>query len=376
VTPPATPPQLSMPSRRVLVGACGMGNGHSARMQALVGSLQDRGHRVAIVTFGDGVTALEGAFAEPAPVLVPSHFPGAWVPMTPSGIDVPGSTANGRALGPVDDAWSFGLCERAVEALGGEPDVVLSDYEPASAQIAYMLGARLVTTEQQSKFLLHRTPDAGGYTRWHEAAKLRYFFPAADERIASSFFPVDEWERDERFSGRVIEPILRPVVLDLSPEVDETSVVVYLSPYGPMGQSPEQVLAALGAVPGVRFRVFTKNRVPATPGNVEVSPFDQVAFAKSLASCAAVLSTAGHQLLSECLYLGKPVLAIPFDVYEQQFNAMVLEHFGIGMRADEVSPAAVTELLARREELAAAGQELAARRFDGTSSRLVESLGL
>ncbi|WP_433607192.1 glycosyltransferase family protein [Dactylosporangium sp. CA-139114] len=363
-------------AQRVLVGACGMGNGHSSRQLSLVNQLQQRGHRVAIITFGDGVPALEGAFAAPVPIAVPTHFPGGWVAMTGEGIDVPRAAANGRAQDPRGDAWNFALCEQVMEQLGGAPDVVFTDYEPASAQIAYMLGARLITTEQQSKFLLYRTPDAGGYTREQEAAKLRYFFPAADERIASSFFPV-EWERDERYSGRVIEPILRPDVRGLTPGVDETSVVVYLSPYGPTRQNLDKILEILSvSAPGLRFQVFTKSPVAGAPANVEVGPFDRPAFTAALASCSAVISTAGHQLLSECVYLGKPVLGVPFDVYEQHFNAMMLERFGIGAYTDEIAPEQVRDFLARRAEYAAAARALAARQFTGESTDLVASLGL
>jgi len=363
-------------TRRVLVGACGMGNGHSSRQLNLVSALQERGHRVSIVTFGDGVPALDDAFRTPVPIAVPTHHPGGWVPMTANGIDIRGSAENGRALDAKGDAWNFALCEQVVEQLGGEPDVVLTDYEPASAQIAYMLGSRLITTEQQSKFLLYRTPDAGGYTRWQEAAKLRYFFPAAERRIASSFFPLD-FPRDERFSGEVVEPILRPDVAALIPEVDESSVLVYLSPYAPLRQDLPAFLGMLAEFPAVTFTLFSKRPVGEAPPNVVVSPFDRPKFTETLRTCSAVVSTAGHQLLSECLWLRKPVLAMPFDVYEQQFNASMVERNGIGLRAtDGLSAALLREFLGRRPEFAEAADRLAARQFDGSSTNLPERIGL
>lgn len=361
--------------RRVLVGACGMGNGHASRQLNLVRRLQERGHHVAIVTFGDGVAALDDAFPSHVPIAVPTHYPGGWVAMTPTGIDIHRSAENGRTLDSRGDAWSFALCEEVIAELDGAPDVVLTDYEPASAQIAYMLGSRLITTEQQSKFLMFRTPDAGGYTRWHEAAKLRYFFPAADERIASSFFPL-EWESDERYPGEVIEPILRPDVLSMWPQVDESSVVVYLSPYAVMRQDPGAFLRVLDGFRNVTFTVFTNTPLGDAPQNVVVSQFDRPKFTEALASCSAVVSTAGHQLLSECLYLRKPVLALPFDVYEQQFNAMMLEHYDIGMRADALSPEVLRSFLSRRTEFAERADELAKRQFTGSSAGLLERLGL
>jgi uncharacterized protein (TIGR00661 family) len=346
--------------QRVVVGACGMGNGHSSRQLSLVAHLRRRGHQVVIVTFGEGVAALAGAFDTPVPVLEPTHFPGGWVPALPDGLDIAGAARAGKDLDPRGDAWNFGLCERVIEALGGVPDAVLTDYEPASAQIAYMTGARLITTEQQSKFLMYRTPGVGGFTRGQEAAKLRYFFPAADLRVASSFFPM-EWERDERFAGEVTAPILRPDVLDLVPEVDEGLVLVYLSPWAAVRGDLRRAPAMFGAHPGKRFVVFSAEDLGPVPANVETRRFDRAEFGKALASCSAVIATAGHQLLSECVYLGKPVLALPFDVYEQRFNAAMVERWGFGVSADELSPERLRTFLERRDAYAEAAAELGAR---------------
>jgi len=362
-------------ARRVLVGVCGVGNGHASQSQALVTKLLARGHRVVLITFGDGLRALRDAFPVEVPIVVPTHFPGIWVEMGPHGIDLAASAANGRALDARGDAWSFDLCEQVIEHLGGEPDIVLTDYEPASAQVAYMIGAPLVTTELHGKFLMYQTPDVGRFSRWTEAAKLRYFFPAADRRISTSFFPMD-WASDDRYPGEVLEPILRSDVTSLSPESDPDTVVVYMSPYGPMRQTPEEILEILGRFPALRFEVFHKEPVQRIPTNVSVSPFDRERFVKVLATSSGVVSTAGHSLISECLYLHKPVLGIPFDNYEQRFNAAMLEHCGIGMHTDLLASAQVEQFLGRREEFAENARQLARRRFTGDSADVPARLGL
>jgi len=369
----STPPPAS--GKRILVGVCGVGNGHASQEQSLIAKLLEHGHRVVVITFNDGLASLRKVFGDRVPMVVPTHFPGIWVEMTPYGIDIAASAANSRRIDAAGDAWSFGLCEQVVEQLGGEPDLVFSDYEPASAQIAYMLGRPLVTTELHGKFLIYRTPDAGRFTRETEAAKLRYFFPAADKRISTSFFPM-EWERDERYPGEVLEPILRPDVLRLTPETDERSVVVYMSPFGPMRQQPDEVLSVLAAFPDIRFDVFYKDPLTGAPPNARVAQFDRDNFTKALAASSAVISTAGHSLISECLYLGKPVLGIPFDNYEQRFNALMVEHCGFGMWTEALAREQVDEFLSRRAEFAEAAGQLAKRRFTGDSADYVERLGL
>jgi uncharacterized protein (TIGR00661 family) len=67
---------------------------------------------------------------------------------------------------------------------------------------------------------------------------------------------------------------------------------------------------------------------------VEAKPLSPE-FVHDLARCACVVSTAGHQLISEACFLGKPMLAIPEPgQYEQYINAFYLEKVGGGRRCD------------------------------------------
>src|SRR5262249_32980078 len=73
----------------------------------------------------------------------------------------------------------------------GKPDLVVSDYEPVSAQYAYAQGANLVTVDQQSKYLVGEFPEIlNGQGYKNEVQMLRMFFPRAEERLACSFFRV------------------------------------------------------------------------------------------------------------------------------------------------------------------------------------------
>jgi len=64
----------------------------------------------------------------------------------------------------------------------------------------------------------------------------------------------------------------------------------------------------------------------------DVYPRPEGDFADALSRCKGVIAPAGHQLLSEALYLGKPVLAFPQKgQYEQKVNARMLEKSGYGI---------------------------------------------
>ena len=55
-----------------------------------------------------------------------------------------------------------------------------------------------------------------------------------------------------------------------------------------------------------------------------------------LASSKAVMATAGFTLMSEALWLKKPMLALPMaGQFEQQLNGHCLEQMGLGKNAPE-----------------------------------------
>ena len=66
--------------------------------------------------------------------------------------------------------------------------------------------------------------------------------------------------------------------------------------------------------------------------DIRVFPDPASDFEQSLASCQAVISSAGHQMIAESLALGKPILALPQrGQWEQVLNARRLEATGRGM---------------------------------------------
>jgi len=57
-------------------------------------------------------------------------------------------------------------------------------------------------------------------------------------------------------------------------------------------------------------------------------------FLKDLSGCKAVITNGGFTLMTEALYLGKPVLSIPVRrQFEQITNALYLDRLGYGKRA-------------------------------------------
>jgi hypothetical protein len=70
------------------------------------------------------------------------------------------------------------------------------------------------------------------------------------------------------------------------------------------------------------------------PDGVVHRRFGRQIFASRLRRCAAVIGTAGSNLLAECVMLGKPVLALHApDDHEQALNGRLAARAGVGMTA-------------------------------------------
>src|SRR5699024_7821590 len=162
--------------------------------------------------------------------------------------------------------------------------------------------------------------------RWRglrDGLGYRLFMGEPDRVLVSSFYPAPP----RRPGVEVVGPILRPAVRAARPCRGDYMLVYF-------NKGEHQYTAAVDTVLrtcGERVIVYG---VPRTGryGNVEFKAPSQDGFVRDLAGCGAVMATAGNQLLSESVYLGKPILAMPEDVVEQRLNARAIEAMGVGAR--------------------------------------------
>ena len=81
-------------------------------------------------------------------------------------------------------------------------------------------------------------------------------------------------------------------------------------------------------------------------GNVILKNFNEKEFLQDLNSCKAVITNGGFMLISEALYLKKPILSIPVKKhFEQTLNAIYLERLGYGMFGKETSKEIINKFI-------------------------------
>ena len=126
---------------------------------------------------------------------------------------------------------------------------------------------------------------------------------------------------------------------------------------------PQELLNALDEL-GLPVEIFGLGaRAPS--GNLTFSPVDELGFVRSLATCRALVCTAGNQLVGEAMWLDKPVLAMPEPGNnEQRINAhfVVASGAGTSVPLDDATSADLRAFMDRIEDYRAAIDKDAPRR--------------
>ncbi|HEY7150193.1 MAG TPA: glycosyltransferase family protein [Solirubrobacterales bacterium] len=235
-----------------------------------------------------------------------------------------------------------------------EPDVVVSDFEPLTGVYARLARTPLIAVgninmldrcrhdreiigEDREDFLLARTV-------------AHSMVPGAVEYIVTTYFrpPV------ARGGTTLVPPIVRPEIVNARPERGD-HLVVYSS-------GDEALIEALRSA-RIRCLVYGMRGGPeeaVTDGNLELRPRSNEGFIEALRTARGVVAGGGFSLLSEAVYLGKPILSVPLrGQFEQTMNARYTERLGYGVSAPTPTPELVGDFIERIPEFerALAGYE-------------------
>ena len=87
-----------------------------------------------------------------------------------------------------------------------------------------------------------------------------------------------------------------------------------------------------------KFIVYTKIKSIQTVENITLKPFSNMTFKQDLMRCNSLITNAGFQLISEALFLGKPILCKPQKGQpEQEHNAKILDELQYATVAKEIN---------------------------------------
>lgn len=162
--------------KRILLGVCGISFGHINRQKPLLDFLIAGGHKVSIFTFGTGLSYFKSNYPEVEVYSVKVPY----IHADSKGIDLIKSSADPINQSPSYLSYNFEKMNEYLASIDNNLDLVISDYEPISAQLSYITSVPLITIDQQSKYLVHKFK-VGNFTYKEESSRLNYFFPSANK---------------------------------------------------------------------------------------------------------------------------------------------------------------------------------------------------
>lgn len=222
------------------------------------------------------------------------------------------------------------------------PDVVISDFESFSYLVGKALRLPVITLdnmqvinrcEHDPTLLAEHEPDFE-LTRSIVEAKL----PGCFHYLITTFF----YPQVRRERTTLIPPVLRPEILEARSEVGE-HLLVYQT--ATTNRTLPEVLKRLGLptrIYGLR-RDLTEDVVDE---NLTYRPFSEARFIDDLRTARAVVAGGGFTLMSEAVYLHKPLLSVPVQgQFEQVLNARYLQQLNYGRYAPTLTALALEHFL-------------------------------
>ncbi len=304
---------------RIAYGVMGYGRGHASRTCAVLPALMEE-HEVTVFAGGDAHEMLARSFRT---VRIPTL---------------------GYVYGR-DGHASFAatIAKNARQTtellLGGETlrqvmtefrsrgiDLVISDSEAWTHQAARRMAIPRISFDHVGviPFCEPHHPPELTWCAARDAWGYRRLMGQPDRVLISSFYPA----LPRAPTTKVVGSILRTEVRDAVPEAGAYLLAYFNRGFIQYNARIEQELLELD-MPVLIYGTGAEGE----RHNLRFRPIDALGFVKDLAGCHAVIATAGNQLIGEALYLRKPVMALPENVFEQQLNAWIVQRMGIGHRS-------------------------------------------
>lgn len=305
---------------RILYGVHGYGRGHATRTLALLPRLAQR-HQLMILAGGDAHAAM---WADYPVVRIPTL---GFSYGQRSGKRSNLQTARRNISAFLDLIFRGPVFEMVQDIITDfAPDVILSDAEAWTHQVAQNLRIPRISIDHIGIMTYCKPP-----IDWHDQLEARLdtliyrtLMGSPDRIVVSSFF-----EAPPRRPGvKLVGTLVRSEVRDLTP-VEGNHLLVYFNQG--RWQLNRRIIQTLQDA-GCPVRLYGGQQ-QGREGNITFLPLSNLPFLEDLASCRAVISTAGNQLMGEAIHLGKPVLVMPERCVEQRMNAAAVARLGIGMKA-------------------------------------------
>ncbi len=315
---------------RILYGIHGTGHGHAMRGLTIARKLRE--HDFLFVANDDALRIFGNEF----PV---ERIPNLGTRFKNYKVDIPASISAAIPLLLQREKYTKQVVN-IIEKF--KPDVCITDLEYFVPRAAAKTGLTCLTLDHQHVLTCceHNLPLNMLFDFYLQGITPRYLFKPTEENLIISFYapPIKP-----QYNARIVAPILRDTVIECTAQ-DNEHVLVYQS-----NATHKGLVEFLQKSTKRTCYVFGYHQDEGQSGNVIFMKKSEQAFLELLSSCAYVVLGGGHTLMTEALFLGKPILSLPImAMVEQRLNALYIERLGYGMQANMLK--LNSELLYKFEE--------------------------
>ena len=296
---------------RILYGVHGTGHGHA--MRALTVARHYPQHEFLFVSHGHGAEILGREFKV-------EIYPNPETPVSGHKVD------SIRAAQSQFRIWAsqprlIRNLTRLIETF--KPDAALTDYEYLVPRACRKIGLPCLSFDHQHVVTMaqHQLPPGQTISYWATYGAIRLLFTRADYYLATSFYrpPLQP-----NAPCRLVPPLLRKRILDYRPSEGD-----YVLAYHGYETFPG-FFQFLKTIPR-RVIVYGSHK-DDRDGNLEFKKNSENGFLDDLAGSCYVVCGGGHTLISEALYLQKPLIVFPIrSAFEQFLNAHYVSQLGYGL---------------------------------------------
>jgi len=299
---------------KILYGVCGEGLGHTSRSRILIHYLQQQNHEVYIIAGGKAYTILSKEFDGVIEVVSPKGF------YTGNQVRVLYTLLYTLYQTIVRTPNSFIKVRQIIKTF--QPDLLITDAEPISHLAARFSKIKRMCIDNPSALLYRK------YTvkNWEYFSWLFLFFALKVSLFAADKYIIYDFSTEQINDPRVLflKPLIQPGIRRQTPTssdhifIYQTSLS-FLSLFESLKKFDET------------FIIYGFNK-EITDGNLVFKRFNEDAFYHDIASAKAVVVNGGFTVISEALFLKKPIFSLPIrHQFEQVFNARCVERMGVGV---------------------------------------------
>lgn len=318
---------------RILYGVVGEGMGHATRSRVVLDELV-REHEVHVVVSGRAREYLGRHFANVHRI---------WgLTLNYGGNRVRNFRTLLQNLKGAVGGWP-GNVQAYFEVLSQfRPELVISDFESFSYLVGKALRIPVISLDniQIINRCEHEPALVDGWEPTFELTRsiVEAKLPGCFHYLITTFF----YPTVGKPRTTLIPPVLRPEIVEAKSEQGD-HLLVYQT--ATTNRTLPGVLKQLGLparIYGLR-RDLTEDLVD---GDLVYRPFSEARFIEDLCTARAVVAGGGFTLMSEAVYLRKPLLSVPVaGQFEQVLNALYLQRLNFGRYAPKLSESALHDFL-------------------------------